>query len=293
MISSMTGHGRAEILQGEISCVVEIRSVNNRFMDISLRLPKKFSQLGDLARKTIKKNFSRGSFDISITINGSEKETAQYLKPNIELARQYLSSAETLKKELNIEGTLTLDSILSLKEILLFEKADEDSEAYEGILEKTLAEAIQGLKKMRAVEGEAIFTDVSGRLKIISEKAEKIKSEQPRIIEDYSNRLLKKIELLVKESDVDPGRVAQEAAIFAERADVSEEITRIASHINQFRKHLENDGAIGRKMDFMLQELNRETNTLLSKVPDYSCSDDAIEIKCELEKIREQIQNVE
>jgi uncharacterized protein (TIGR00255 family) len=289
----MTGYGRAECTRGEITCVVEIRSVNNRFMDISARLPKRFSGFSDSARKRIKKKFSRGSFDVSVSFNGRENGNEPCLQPNIELAKQYMNSVETLKKELNMEGGVTLDALLSLKDILFCEKAEEDMDAYKEILEETLDQAIHALKEMRAAEGEIISSDVSNRLETIREKAEKIKDQQARIVQDYRDRLAERIKQLVEEINVDQGRIAQEAAIFAERADITEEITRLECHIDQTKSHLGQGGTIGRKLDFILQEMNRETNTLLSKVPDYSCSNEAIEIKCELEKMREQVQNIE
>lgn len=293
MIYSMTGYGRAECQGGEISCVVEIRSVNNRFMDVSARLPKRFNCFSDTVKKGLKKSFSRGSFDVSVSFNGGENGSEPYLKPNVELAKQYLHSVETLKRELNLEGVVTLDSLLSLKDILFCERVEEDVEACKGVLEETLGQAVHALKEMRAAEGEAISLDIAGRLEGIRKRAENIKSQQARILQDYRDRLAERIKQLAEEANVDPGRIAQEAAIFAERADITEEITRLECHIDQVKSHLAQGGTIGRKLDFILQEMNREANTLLSKVPDYACSNEAIEIKCELEKMREQIQNIE
>ncbi len=293
MITSMTGYGRAENLQGEMNCVLEIRSVNHRFLDLSLRVPKRYQVLGDFIKKNIKKNFSRGSFDISLTFDVGENGNEQSLKPNLALARQYLQSVETLKKELNLEGQVSLDSILSMKDILCYDKDEESVETLMEILEPTLHQTMEALKQMRAAEGEALFTEISQRIGTIREKLENIKKEQPKILEAYRDRLSEQIKRLAGEINIDPGRIAQEAAIFAERADVSEETLRLQSHLDQFTKHLKDGGTVGRKLDFILQEMNRETNTLSSKVPDHSCSNEAIEIKCELEKIREQVQNVE
>lgn len=292
-IFSMTGYGRGESVEGSPPCVVEIRSVNNRYMEVSAKLPKRFSAWADPIRKTMKKHFSRGSFDISVSFNGGENSSETALKPNLVLARQFLRSVETLKKELGLEGKATFDQLLALKDIFIYEGTEDDKDLFGRALEETLEKAIQALKEMRAAEGEALAADISRRLEVVLAKAERIKGEQPRIVREYRERLLERIRQIADEIKVDPGRIAQEAAVFAERADISEEAQRLECHLEQFKKHLNSGGAVGRKLDFILQEMNRETNTLLSKVPDYSCSEEAIEIKCELEKIREQVQNIE
>jgi len=293
MIFSMTGFGRAECHRGETSCVIELRSVNNRYMDISLRLPKKFNALMDLVKKEIRTHFSRGSFEISLTLTDGANGESMCLKPNLALARQYLHSLQILKKELKIEGEGTLDSLLGLKDILIYETEEEDPESLKQIVAPTLAKAMDALKEMRAAEGKNMASDISRRLETIRKKAKMIQDRQPGIIREYRDRLSERIATLAEEINLDPGRKEQEAAIFADRADVTEEVTRLASHLDQFQRHLQEGGAVGRKLGFILQEMNREANTLSSKVPDYSCSQAAIEIKCEIEKIREQTQNIE
>ena len=293
MLNSMTGYGRSEKQNGQFACKAEVRSVNNRFIEVNTRLPKFLSALELPLKKLIKSKCARGSFDLFLTLEKEDSAGADLeIKPNLGLATQYFEAFKKIKDELGLAGDMPIEALLGVKDIIKTEPLTLDTSQEEMILE-TVEEAISALIKMRQEEGNNLQKDLAGRLQDIHQLVQNIKERQPVVLEEYRNRLNDKIKTLTEGMDLDETRLAQETAIMADRCDISEEITRLGSHFEQFNSMFEKTGPIGRKMEFVTQEINRETNTIGSKSVDYQVSQSVIEIKSLLEKIREQIQNIE
>jgi uncharacterized protein (TIGR00255 family) len=289
----MTGYGRSEKQNGQFTCKAEVRSVNNRFIEVNTRLPKFLSALELPLKKLIKSKCARGSFDLFLTLEKEDSAGADLeIKPNLGLATQYFEAFRKIKDELGLAGDMPIEALLGVKDIIKTEPLTLDTSQEEMIL-KTVEEAISALIKMRQEEGNNLQKDLAGRLQDIHQLVQNIKERQPVVLEEYRNRLNDKIKTLTEGMDLDETRLAQETAIMADRCDISEEITRLGSHFEQFNSMFEKTGPIGRKMEFVTQEINRETNTIGSKSVDYQVSQSVIEIKSLLEKIREQIQNIE
>ena len=293
MLNSMTGYGRSEKQNGNFACKAEIRSVNNRFIEISTRLPKFLSALELPLKKLIKSKCARGSFDLSLTLEKDDATGADVeIKPNMGLATQYFEAFKQIKSELGLKSDLSIEALMGMKDIIKAEPPTLDSSQEEMILETT-EEALSALIKMRQEEGSNLQKDLSGRLQDIRKLTQSIQERQPVVLEEYRNRLNEKIKLLTEGMELDETRLAQETALMADRCDISEEITRLGSHLEQFNDMFQKAEPIGRKMEFITQEINRETNTIGSKSVDFQISQHVIEIKSILEKIREQIQNIE
>ena len=293
MLNSMTGYGRSEKQNGQFACKAEVRSVNNRFIEVNTRLPKFLSALELPLKKLIKSKCARGSFDLFLTLEKEDAAGADLeIKPNLGLATQYFEAFKKIKDELGLAGDMPIEALLGVKDIIKTEPLTLDTSQEEMILE-TVEEAISALIKMRQEEGNNLQKDLAGRLQDIHQLVQNIQERQPVVLEEYRNRLNDKINTLTEGMDLDETRLAQETAIMADRCDISEEITRLGSHFEQFNSMFEKTGPIGRKMEFVTQEINRETNTIGSKSVDYQVSQSVIEIKSLLEKIREQIQNIE
>jgi len=289
----MTGFGRYESENEDYSCKAEVRSVNNRYMEINTRVPKSMMALEAALKKRIKARCARGSFDLNISIeklNGNSGD--QVLQPNLNLASQYYQAFQKIQDHLGLEGGIDIKALLSMKDVVKIEPLALDPSREELILD-TLDQALSALIKMREDEGENLQSDLLFRLDSIEKYGEFIKARQPEAINGYKERLAERIKILSDGVEVDPLRLAQETAIMADRCDVTEEVVRLESHIKQFRRLLESKQPLGRKLEFLIQEINRETNTIGSKTIDSGVSQTVIEIKSELEKIREQLQNIE
>jgi len=293
MLNSMTGYGRSEKQNGNFACKAEVRSVNNRFIEVNTRLPKFLSALELPLKKLIKSKCARGSFDLFLTL---EKEDAGCgdleVKPNLGLATQYFEAFKKIKDELGLAGDMPIEALLGVKDIIKTEPLTLD-ESQEAMILETVEDALSALIKMRQEEGSSLQKDLANRLQEIHQLVQKIQERQPVVLEEYRNRLNDKIKTLTEGMELDETRLAQETAVMADRCDISEEIIRLGSHFEQFNGMFEKTGPIGRKMEFITQEINRETNTIGSKSVDYQVSQSVIEIKSLLEKIREQIQNIE
>lgn len=293
MIISMTGFGRAECQDGDYSYKAEIRSVNNRFIEINTRLPKAFLDLELPLKKLIKSRCARGSINITITLANSNDSSGEWeIKPNIGLATQYVEALKEIQTSLGLEGNIHLDSVVGLSDVMKVEPVAIDP-AKESLLLNMAETALASLQKMREEEGLHLKNDLSERIDSIEKHASEIEKRQPDVIQEYKARLKEKIKLLNDGIDVDDSRLAQETAILADRCDITEEITRLSSHLNQFRKLFESTEPIGRKLEFITQEINREVNTMGSKSSDTQIANLVIEVKSTLEKIREQLQNIE
>lgn len=282
MIQSMTGFGSAE--SGAFR--VEIRSVNHRFMDISIKMPQNLLQHEMKMRGMLKERFFRGRFDVLVSASGEENIR---VRVNRNAARAIHTALTALKEELSLPGEIGIETISRFSELIISEGVECDAES----LYTAFDEAMSRLLRMRLKEGEAIALDIASRL----EALKGLKDQLEMLCSDVANaarqRFTERLNAILGEGRYDRDRVLEEAAIMAERIDITEEITRISSHITQMKKILSNGDTMGRKMEFILQELNREVNTIASKTDDFRVSSIAIEMKAEIEKLREQAQNIQ
>ncbi len=293
MLTSMTGFGRAECQDGDYFYKAEIRSVNNRFIEIYTRLPKSFLDLELPLKKLVKSHCARGSINITITLSNADGNSGDWeIKPNLPLAAQYVEALKEIQTSSGLAGKLDINSVIGLRDIIKVEPATIGA-AKENLLLKIAESAVASLRKMQEEEGKHLQKDLSERVEIIAKHAEQIKKRQPEIIREYNARLKEKIKLLADGVQVDESRLAQETAILADRCDITEEITRLVSHLQQFKKLFKSTEPTGRKLEFITQEINREVNTMGSKSSDIQVTNTVIEIKSTLEKIREQLQNIE
>lgn len=289
----MTGYGRREMSDAGGRFTIEVRSVNNRYIDIQVKAPRGLAVLEQRIRKRVQDRFSRGRFDVYITRNG-EKESVGRLVVNETLAGQYIAALRELKARFGLGGEVDLSFLAGFQDLFALTEVKEDMEAVWQVLAEGLAHALKELDDMRAEEGRALVRDISGRLETIDRLLAAIQDLAPASVEAARKRMSDVLTKLLHEQP-DPVRLAQEIAILAERTDVTEELTRLGSHMVQFRALLADPSgeAVGRKLDFLLQEMGRETNTIASKAMDAQISLSVVNIKAELEKIREQVQNIE
>ena len=292
-IFSMTGYGKGEYNDGKRSITAEIKTINNRYCDISIKTPKVLRFFEDNIRKILKNNLQRGRIDVYINIEYiSESDTL--IVPNMALARQYKDAIDKIKTDLGINGSPSLDTIIRFQDVLAAKEDDPDDEELGTCLENAVNEAVKNLLTMREKEGVQLRADISRSVAKIIELMEIISENSRTIVEDYKNKFETRIkELLGTNHELDENRLYNEIVIYADKSDVNEEIVRFNSHMSQLSQALEGWGTIGRKLDFIIQEANREINTLGSKVSSLEIIQVVIEIKNLLEKIREQVQNIE
>jgi len=289
----MTGFGRAECQENDYTYQAEIRSVNNRFIEINTRLPKAYSDLEQPLKKLIKSHCSRGSISLTISLVSSNDSPGEWeIKPNLLLAKQYLDALKQLQNSLGLIGEVDLKSVIGLREIIKIEPVTMDPAKKDLILNIT-KEALKSLQTMREEEGKNLQKDLGQRIDSIENHLTDIKSRHPQVVAEYQDKLKERIKNITDGLELDETRLAQETALLADRSDITEEMTRLKSHINQFRSFLNKNEPIGRKLEFVTQEINREINTTGSKSSDIIISKRVIEIKSDLEKIREQVQNIE
>ncbi len=288
MTKSMTGYGRSDFSIAGRSFTVEAKSLNHRYLDIKLRMPERFFALEENIRAMIKKLFSRGHFSILIKPSDAGSEASGVNTPLVNLC---VEAAETLKAR-GIKGELTIDAVIGLRDIFSVGGASDDTSDDLNALSSALGIAFSSLSKWRAKEGEELSEDISSRLSYMEEAAKGFEKAAPEIERAYRERLTEKITTLIGD-DVDEKRILTEAAFVAEKSAFDEEIMRLKSHLQRFRQYLSADGPVGRKMDFLCQELLREINTTGSKVTDVVVTQKIVDVKAELEKIREQVQNIE
>ena len=252
MLNSMTGYGRSEQHNGLFACKVEIRSVNNRFIEINTRLPKFLAALELPIKKLIKSRCARGSFDLFLNLeNNSESSANSEVKPNLRMASQYFEAFKQIKEELGLSGDIPIDALLDLKDIIKTEPLTLDA-SHESIILETVEQALSALIEMRREEGENLQADLAERLQGIRQLAGSIKERQPVVLEEYRKRLQDKIKTLTEGIELDPTRLAQETALLADRCDISEEITRLESHLEQFSDLFQKGGPMGRKLEFII-----------------------------------------
>lgn len=292
MIKSMTGFGRYELTEGTRKYTVEMKSVNHRYLDVNIKMPKKLYMFESALRNELKKYASRGKVDIFITLEDLSENNAM-VKYNKELASEYMTYLKQMAEDFGIDNDIRVSTLSRYPEVLSMEDVEEDEEE----LWKELQTAFQGAAKQfvdaRVVEGEQLCKDLVDKLDGMLEHVAFIEERSPQLVKEYREKLEAKVQELLGDVKVDEARLLTEVTIFADKSCVDEEIVRLKSHISTVRSILTNGGDVGRKLDFMAQEMNREANTTLSKANDLEISNRAIELKTEIEKIREQIQNIE
>jgi uncharacterized protein (TIGR00255 family) len=288
----MTGYGRGEVQIAGGACVVEVRSLNHRYCEIAVKTPRSFAAVENRIREIIRSRFSRGRFDAHLAVDIAATSSRRLVVDHA-LARQFYVALAELGRELGLSSQVSLSTLLELREVVRIEENEHQTEDIWPVIQETLAIALTNLEHMRLSEGEALGRDLLQRIQLIEDWQEQIKSRLPALLVDYRQKLEGRISRLFGDLDIDPARLAQEVVFFAERSDVTEEMTRLHTHLTEFRRLLQSTEPVGRKLDFLLQEMNREINTTSSKVADSEVATLVVDIKSELERIREQAQNIE
>lgn len=293
MLKSMTGYGRAESSKGSLEFSVEVRSGNNRYREIILRLPQSLQPCEDRIRSIVSSRVKRGRIEISIQMKDNENRGLN-LELNRPMVRAYASIFDELNEELGCDKQrVDLSFFSQLKDAIIVKQDSVDLEMIWPDLRDVLDRALLSLETMRIDEGKAIEKDFSARLNRIERHIEEIRNRSRATVEEYQDKLRERIKTLIEAIDIIEDRLMQEVAFVADRSDITEELIRVESHLEQFRGYMNQDDIIGRRLDFLLQEINREVNTMASKAADSFISQVVVEIKAELERLREQIQNVE
>jgi len=288
----MTGFGRGEAEAGGRQWTAEIRCVNHRYLDLKIKLPKGYAGLEEKARKTLSATLQRGRVDVLLSVTGDFSDLQQ-IEANSSLAITYRDALASLGTALDLSDNTTLSQLASYPDVLVLKQQDEDLDSVWPPMEQALKQALVTCDSMRGQEGEAMAEDLLQRLDHFSSVIHEIGNSIPELLQRRKQNLEERLQKLLDNVQLDPQRLAQEVAILADKIDVTEEIVRLDSHINQFRAFLEADEATGRKLDFLLQEFLREVNTMASKINDAAIAHLSVELKGELEKMREQVQNIE
>ena len=292
MIKSMTGYGRAVQTVNGREFTVELRSVNNRYLDCSVRLPRILSFGEDAVKQAVKASVSRGKVDVFITVRSEGGEEAQ-ISLNKGVLEGYLTAMRQMVEEYGVKDDIQVSTLSRLPEVFLVEKPQVDEEQLLKDLMQVVGAALEGYDAMRCTEGNALENDLRSRGNTILELVTKVEQGNAQTVVDYRARLEAKLREVLENTAIDESRILTEAAIFADKVAVDEETVRLRSHLQQMNHMLTTGGAVGRKLDFLLQEMNRETNTIGSKCTDVRLARIVVDIKAELEKIREQTQNIE
>lgn len=292
MIKSMTGFGRSEILKNNRKIVIEVKSVNHRYLEAGIKMPKKLNSFESRIRETLKKYANRGKVDIFINYEDNN-ETQVNLKYNDKLAKEYMDIFAKMADEFKIENDINVSALSRYPEVISMEDAEVDEEELWAFIEEALKESLEKFVETRVLEGEHLKNDLLMKLDHMEKLVDFIEERSPEIMKEYRSKLEDKVKEILGDTTIDESRIATEVVIYADKICVDEETVRLRSHINHARKCLSEDGGIGRKMDFIAQEMNRESNTILSKANDIEISNAAIDLKTEIEKVREQIQNIE
>lgn len=293
MIKSMTGFGRCEVTEGERRFTVEMKGVNHRYLDTNIRMPKKLNFFETAIRSLLKQSVQRGKVDIFITYEDlSESQVS--LKYNATLAEEYLSYLNKMQEQFSLENDIRVSTLSRYPEVLTMEEQAVDEEELWKGLQKALRGAISKFVETRALEGENLKNDLTDKLTHMLELVGQIEERSPKIIAEYKEKLETRVKELLDDAQLEESRVAAEVVIFADKMCTDEEIVRLKSHVVHMKETLtSNESGVGRKLDFIAQEMNREANTILSKANDLEVSNIGIELKTEIEKVREQIQNIE
>ena len=292
MIKSMTGFGRSEIVKGNRKISVEIKSVNHRYLEAGIKMPKKLNVFESRMRDLLKKYATRGKIDIFINYE-ADSESQVNLKFNQNIADEYMAIFNNMSEKYNLKNDMTVGGLARFPEVITMDEVQEDEEELWHFIEEAMKAALEQFVNTRILEGENLKKDLLGKLDHMEELVAFVEKRSPEIMKEYRSKLESKVKELLGDTTIDESRIATEVIIYADKICVDEETVRLRSHIEHARKCLNEDGGIGRKMDFIAQEMNREANTTLSKANDIEISNAAIDLKTEIEKVREQIQNIE
>lgn len=292
MIKSMTGFGRCEVTEGQWKMSVEIKAVNHRYMDVSVKMPKKLSIFESSIRTVLKEYIGRGKVDVFVSCEDLS-QSGSALKYNAQLAGAYLGYLRKMAEDFGLEYDVRVSTLSRYPEVFTMEEEDTDEKELWSVLEKAVRSSSERFVESRVAEGEHLKEDLLAKLDQMNTYVDYIEERSPQIIAEYRSRLQAKIQDLLGDAQVDENRIATEVTLFADKICVDEELVRLRSHISGMRDVLISGGSVGRKLDFIAQEMNREANTILSKSSDLSVSDMGINLKTEIEKVREQIQNIE
>ena len=292
MIKSMTGYGRAQASVDGSDILVEIKSVNNRYYDFSARLPRMYGYLEEKFKTFLSGSISRGKIEVSVSIyNNTGKD--EEITLNLDVANGYINALRGANESLGLTDDITLSQVSRFPDVFIVKKIIEDEESVWNNIRPVAEEAVAKFVSMRETEGAKMKDDLLSRLDFILKEVEKVEIQSPKTTENYRNRLYQKLKEILSDNNIDEQRIVTEAAIFSEKIAVDEETVRLRSHISQFKELLETSEPVGRKLDFLVQEMNREANTIGSKAQDVAITKIVVDIKSEIEKIREQIQNIE
>jgi len=293
LIRSMTGYGKGEAENQLYKLKIEIKSVNHRYLDINVKLPRYLIYLEEGIKKLIKEKINRGKVDVFVSFDFADASSVE-VKVDIPLARSFKQALEELKVELEIEDSIRLNNILSISDVIKTEKKELDEDLVWETIKESTESALNRILQMREYEGGQLKLDILKKLDNIVAISERIEKRAPLVIEEYKGKLNERIQSILEDKTiVDPDRLAMEVAIYADKSSIDEELTRLKSHVLQLKAILSEDDAIGRKLDFLIQEFNREVNTIGSKSSDTEIVKAVVELKSEIEKIREQVQNIE
>lgn len=292
MLCSMTGFGRCEISEEQRKVTVEIKSVNHRYLELNIKLPKKLNYLEADVRNTMKQYVERGKVDVYISYENLGEGNV-CLKYNSELAKEYFDIYARISEELEVENDIKAGTIARCPDVISMEEQSEDEEEIKNIVVEAVAGACEKLVEARSAEAERLKKDLMAKLDNVSKNVKFIEERSPEIVSEYREKIMTKIKELLDDNQIDEARVVQEVTVYADKVCVDEEIVRLISHVEAMKETLNSDQAVGRRLDFIAQEMNREANTTLSKTSDNQIADVAIELKTDIEKIREQIQNIE
>lgn len=292
MLKSMTGFGRCEELSDERKIIVELKAVNHRYLDLSIKIPKKLSFFDAGIRNLLRQDISRGKVDVFITYE-DYTENNVCVKYNEDIAKEYFKYLEKMSETFHIENDIRVSGLSRYPDVFTLEEQTVDENELWKLVEKAVKTAAARLVESRIIEGESLKQDINKKLDTMLEVVKYIEERSPKIVSDYRQKIIAKVNELLGDTKIEESILATEVIIYADKTCVDEEIVRLKSHIKTMKMTLDNGAEIGRKLDFIAQEMNREANTILSKVNDIEISNRAIDLKTDIEKIREQIQNIE
>ena len=292
MVKSMTGYGRARETRGRRDITVELRGVNNRYLDCSVKLPRTYLFAEDAIKAVVQGAVARGKVDVFVTVDAAGADET-VVAVNDALAAEYLEAIRSIGGRFGLEESVTALSLARFPDVLTVTKAEEDLDSVSADICAVLEQAVENYNAMRAREGQRLAEDIRGRLETIAALTARVEERSPQTVAEYREKLLSRMREVLESTTIDEGRILTEAAIFADKVAVDEETVRLRSHLSQLGDMLRAEEPVGRKLDFLIQEVNRECNTIGSKASDLSITRWVVDMKAEVEKIREQVQNIE
>lgn len=292
MIKSMTGYGRQKGENERREVQVEIKSVNHRYLDLNVKVPRIYSFLEEPIKTAVSAAVARGKVDIYLSITAKEGGDVK-VSPNLALAGEYLRALEQVRDTYSLKDDISVMELAHMPDLLTVAREEPDAEEVKAQVLEVLGRALEEYNAMRRTEGERLCEDIARRGQEIGKMVDQVEQRSPQSVEEYRQKIAQRMTEILGDSDIAEQRILAEAALFADKVSVTEEVVRLRSHLSQLQKMVQGDAPVGRKLDFLVQELNREANTIGSKANDYELAQTVIEIKAEIEKIREQIQNLE